>query len=60
MWIGFERRLDHTSARIPWFEEQVAIAHPVPFPEVFGQVLRNRGMLSGIQSGLASSCEARW
>src|SRR4030095_15422282 len=33
------------------FEEQVAVAHPMPFPEMLSQVLRKGGMLSGIQSG---------
>ena len=59
MRLGFERRLDDTAACIPRFEEQVAVAHPVPFPEVLAQVLRNGGMLSGIQSGLGLFSRAK-
>ena len=50
--LGLERRLDDTAARIPWFEEQIAVAHPVPFAEVLAHLLRNGGILSAIQSGL--------
>ena len=52
MRLGFECRLDYTATCVPWFEEQVAVAHPVPFTEVLTQVLRNGGMMSGIQGGL--------
>ena len=48
MRLGFERSLDDTPTRVPRFEEQVAVTHPMPFPEVLVQLLRNGGMLPGI------------
>src|SRR5437870_333435 len=59
MRLGFERRLDYSAACIPRLEEQVAVAHPVPFPEVLVEVLRYGGMLSGIQSGLGLFSRAK-
>ena len=52
MRLGFERSLDDTPTRVPRFEEQVAVTHPMPFPEMPVQVLRNGGMSPRIQSGL--------
>src|ERR1044071_2447150 len=59
MRLGLECRLDYTAARIPRLEEQVTVAHPMPFPEMLGEVLRNVGMLSRIQSGLGLSSRAK-
>src|SRR5216684_5471706 len=59
MRLSLERRLDDTTACVPRFEEQVAVAHPMPFPQMLGQVLRNGGMLSGVESGLSLFSRAK-
>ena len=52
MRIGLERGFDDAAACIPRLEKEVAVAHPVPCPEVFSHGLRDGRMLSGIQGGL--------